>query len=391
MRRVLRTADGQQPGSPRNREMVGDRLFGQSGLLAMPGQLHIGDDPFMTLKDIISAICKGGPTVLQIRAERRHGPQVLQGLGHGPMEVRAPHRVQALVDIVLEQVVPEAIARKAAHPRRTARRGWEPSHPAQALRLHQAMLLAQRPAQRLEHLLLISLQHPRGHLRVELVSLHAGRREKLLLLAGQPRDVRGDNRFHPLGETVPVQRGSLHPWGLARVRVPVGGIPDEIPALLQAAPQLDGEQGVSPRLPVERLSKCSAQAIGLAIHQGIHKSPPLGLSQVHLVLLPQPRQLQQNRLQRVRLALSPHRHLFRPIGRQDEDPLPGQPPPQVEKQTDRRGVRPLQVIQGQEQGPRPRHRLEHAAELVKKVGLGGGPHTVAQHLSNSRRPGRAVR
>ena len=43
-------------------------------------------------------------------------------------------------------------------------------------------------------------QDARGHLCVELLPLHAGYREELLLGSCQPRDVRRDHRLHALGK-----------------------------------------------------------------------------------------------------------------------------------------------------------------------------------------------
>ena len=70
---------------------------------------------------------------------------------------------------------------------------------------------------------------------------------------------------------------------------------------------------------------------------------------------------------------------------------PGQTPPQVEEQADGPRVRPLQVVQDQEQGMIPRQCLQHAGDLVEEEGLRGRPHPMVQHLLHPRRPGRAVR
>jgi hypothetical protein len=55
----------------------------------------------------------------------------------------------------------------------------------------------------------------------------------------------------------------------------------QVASLLHATQQLDGEERMSLGALVERLAEGIAQAVGLAVEQGIHKGTARRLFQVH--------------------------------------------------------------------------------------------------------------
>jgi hypothetical protein len=63
------------------------------------------------------------------------------------------------------------------------------------------------------------------------------------------------------------------------------------------------------------------------------------------------------------------RQVARPVGAHDQHPAAGQPPPQVEQQAGRAGIRPLQVVQHQDQGVLTGQGLQDPGDLLKQVRL----------------------
>jgi hypothetical protein len=56
---------------------------------------------------------------------------------------------------------------------------------------------------------------------------------------------------------------------------------DQIPSLLQTPQHLNGEQGVTPGMLVQRLSKARSQLIRRRVQEAIDKLPPFGLAQIN--------------------------------------------------------------------------------------------------------------
>jgi hypothetical protein len=76
-------------------------------------------------------------------------------------------------------------------------------------------------------------------------------------------------------------------------------------------------------------------------------------------------------LSKDRRASPPHSHLLGTVSAGDHDPAVRirQPPAQVEQQANRRGVRPLQVVQDQQQWLFLRDGAQHIGDLLEEVAL----------------------
>ena len=71
-----------------------------------------------------------------------------------------------------------------------------------------------------------------------------------------------------------------------------------------------------------------------AVQQGVDKGTPLALVQVDLNLAEIPLKLVDYRLQRMALPIPAQGHLSRAIDTHNQNPLPLEPPPQMEQQVD---------------------------------------------------------
>ena len=116
------------------------------------------------------------------RVERR------QCVTHLLVQMRPPHRVQAVVEVAPEELVPEPVARYPLLPQS-----------ARPHRADQAVLAAQRAAQLPDHLSRVAPLHARHHLRRELFSLHARHRQQLAQLRRHAIDPPGYRCPHPGG------------------------------------------------------------------------------------------------------------------------------------------------------------------------------------------------
>lgn len=197
--------------------------------------------------------------------------------------------------------------------------------------------------------------------------------------------LRSDDGFHPRRQNVPVKLRAGHPTAVF--------IPDQIAALLQAAQQLGGEEGVAAGLAQQLAAELLVQPVGFAIQQGVDKRPSRRPAQIDLIGTEDPLQFVDDADQRMRLPVVRLRHVPRPVRAQNQDARPVQLLPQMKEQIERTAVDPLQIIHQQQQRPFARQRRQQSRKLHKKVGLRQrrGRCIGLHQLRQLRQPGHLVR
>jgi hypothetical protein len=279
--------------------------------------------------------------------------QRLQRGTHVLVEVRSLHLVQPVIEVPLVEIVHELIQREPLL-----------TYPADVSGTHQPVLPVRLAAQSPDQQPFITLEHLGQHLGGKVATFHAGRRQCLLQLLIQPVDPLLNDTFDPRRQCSPFEVRSFYPSSAI--------VLDEVPPHLQGAQQLHGKQ----RMPTGKLkegpAKILAQSIRLRVQEGIHKPLSfrlLRLGQVHRDVPIVAANLVDHPFEGMALARSSQGHLFRPVRADDEDPVGLDPPHQVKQQADRRGVRPVQIVQYQHQGMLGGQLLQHSGVLLKDAGL----------------------
>jgi hypothetical protein len=275
------------------------------------------------------------------------------------VQVRPFHPVQAVVQVPLEQDVPEAIQGQALV-----------TYPPDPLGAHQAMLPVQLAAQALDHLLFVSPPHPGHHLGGESFSLHAGHDQGSLQPFWQPADTLCDHRLHPGWQPIPIQRRALNP--------PTPAVLYQISPLLHAPQQFEGKERMSSGLLVKGPAERLAQPVGFGVQEGVHKLPVLSLAQIHLDVAKVALELVDDGLEGMSFLSScdrrarrraPLGYFSRAVGPHDQDSATLYPPPQVEEQADGAAIHPLQVVQHQQQWPLACQPPQYSGVLLKQGAL----------------------
>jgi len=172
------------------------------------------------------------------------------------VKVSALHLVQAVVEVLLKQIVPEPVHGQALTPQ-----------PLDALGPHQAMSFLQLATQLPHKSSLIQSLGAGDRFSDEILALHTRNGQGLSQFRFQPANALLDHAFHPSRQGSPVKC-----WSFSPLPRPV---PGQIPSLLHVAQQLDGEQRMASRVAVQRLSETLVQPVGLGIQQGIDELPAL--------------------------------------------------------------------------------------------------------------------
>ena len=211
------------------------------------------------------------------------------------------------------------------------------------------------------HFRRIPLEHP-GHDRgVELVALHAGRHQQAAVVFAELTDLPLDHAADRFGQVAP-EVGDRLPQRpaalLLRQHLSVSKVAQEVGHEQRAAlrPGVDeGRELLREAMPGE-----FEREIAVEIRSGQELQRQLATDAAHL-------QVQLDRPERV---LAQHQ-VGRAIGQHQQGTHPRAPAAEVGEQINGRGVRPVQIIEEQEQRPQVRHLPQEGTQLALQAFLGG--------------------
>ncbi len=147
---------------------------------------------------------------------------------------------------------------------------------------------------------------------------------------------------------------------------------DQVAAFLQRPEQLDREERVTFRALEQRLAEILRDAVSLCIQEIVHQLEALRFSRLpemdpDIAILAF--ELRQDLVEGVLFPTPAEADFFRTVGSQDQDAASRQAPAQVEQQADRRRIRPLQVVEGQQERMGFRQDAQHVGELLEQTAL----------------------
>lgn len=219
------------------------------------------------------------------------------------------------------------------------------------------MLPVKLVTQQTQHWQVVGFLYAGHHLDCELLALYAGDPQRLPQRPRKATNALRYHRFDARQQRLPVQRGSLHP--------PSRRITNKVAALLHAAQQFDSEERMTCRLPMERLAESGVQVVRLGVQEGLQELASASSIQVHSDIAELALELVDDRRELMPLTLPGQGDLLGPVGTNDQDSTAGQAPAQVEEQIDGASIRPLQIVQHQEQGSRLRESVQHTRVLFE--------------------------
>ena len=302
--------------------------IGHAGLPIVPGEL--ADDLAV---------------VLPVEGEQR--------LGDVLMQVGALRRVHRLVQVLLHHVVAEGVGRQALladAPHARAR--------------DQRVASIEAGAQGGDDLPRFAVDHPSDDLGDEDVPFDAGRLQQSQVVRLKPGDALGHHAFHSLRKGRPIDPRPGDP--------PAFIVLEQVAALAHGAEQFRQEDRMALGSVAEGLAEGVVESVGFGVEDGVDEGAgflggrrrqvdrPLAGVAFHLV---------EHRFERVPVSVAALSHDVRPVSAEDQDGAVGDAPAEMEEQTGRGRVGPVQVIERDEE----RLRLRQVAQeggvfLVDAVG-----------------------